>query len=219
MFEDESSGELGEDQRALREGNKEAHEVMAAQREEIRQREKKERMEMLEALMGGYQVEDLLESAVKAVVERKAGGRKRKSKGTGKPAFSQVAAGNRVTKKEENLLDFFRHSKRERKEEGKEKGEQGGDSMDLEEETKGEVDAGKLAKAAFGEDGGGASEAITDDHSMGEPDESAGEWGPPETLNEEGRRSAEMTDYSLGGISKVDWKEIPQSGKSVATNY
>jgi len=28
-----------------------------------------------------------------------------------------------------------------------------------------------------------------------------------------------MTDYSLGGISKGDWKEIPQSEKSVATNY
>jgi len=63
MFEDESPGGLEEDQRALREDNKEAHEVMAAQREEMRQREKKERMEMLEALMGGYQVEDLLESA------------------------------------------------------------------------------------------------------------------------------------------------------------
>ena len=124
---------------------------MAAQREEMRQREKKERMEMLEALMGGYQVEDLLESAVKAVAERKAGGWKRKGKGTGKPTFPQVAAGNRVTKKEENLLDFFRHSKRGRKEEGKEKGEQGGDWMDLEEETKGEVDAAELAKAAFGE--------------------------------------------------------------------
>jgi len=219
MFEDESPGGLEEDQRALREDNKEAHEVMAAQREEMRQREKKERMEMLEALMGGYQVEDLLESAVKAVAERKAGGRERKGKGTGKPAFPQVAAGNRVTKKEENLLDFFRHSKRGRKEEGKQKGEQGGDWMDLEEETKGEVDTAELAKAAFGEDGAGAAEAITDDHSMGEPEESAGEGGPLETLNEEGRGSAEMTDYSLGGISEGDWKEIPQSGKSVATNY
>jgi len=216
MFEDESPGELGEDHRALREDNKEAHEVMAAQREEMRQREKKERMEMLEALMGGYQVEDLLESAVKVVAERKA---KRKGKGTGKPAFPQVAAGNRVTKKEENLLDFFRHSKRGRKEEGKEKGKQGGDWMDVEEETKGEVNAAELAKAAFGEDGAGAAEAITDDHSMGEPEASTGEGGMLETLNEEGRGSAEMTDYLLGGISEGDWKEIPQSGKSVATNY
>jgi len=87
MFENESPGGLEEDQRALREDNKEAHEVMATQREEMRQREKKERMEILEVLMGGYQVEDLLESAVKAVAERKAGGRKRKGKGTRKPAF------------------------------------------------------------------------------------------------------------------------------------
>ena len=88
-----------------------------------------------------------------------------------------MAVGNRVAKKEENLLDFFKHSKRGRKEGGKEKEEQGGDWMDLKEETKGEVDAAKLAKAAFGEDRAGAPEAITDDHSMGEPDESAGEGG------------------------------------------
>ena len=50
-----------------------------------------------------------------------------------------MAVGNRVAKKEENLLDFFKHSKRGRKEGGKEKEEQGGDWMDLEEETKGEV--------------------------------------------------------------------------------
>jgi len=124
-----------------------------------------------------------------------------------------------VTKKEESLLDFFRHSKRGSKEEGKEKGEQGEDWMDLEEETKGEVDAAELAKAAFGEGGAGSAEAITDNHSMGEPEESAGEGGPLETPNKEGRGSAEMTDYSLGGISEGDWKEIPQSGKSVATNY
>jgi len=219
IFADESPQGLEEEQRALREDNKEAHEVMATQREEIRQREKKKRMEMLEALMGGYQVEDLLESAVKAVAEMKTGGQKRKGKGTRKPAFPQVVVGNRVTKKEESLLDFFRHSKRGRKEEGKEKGEQGGDWMDLEEETKGEVDVVELVKVAFREDGAGVAEAITDDHSMGEPEANPGEGGPPMTPNQEGRGSAEMTDYSLGGISEGDWKEILQSGKSVATNY
>jgi len=65
MFEDESPGGSKEDHRALREDNKEAHEVMDAQREEMRKREKKERMEMLQALIGSYQVEELLESAVK----------------------------------------------------------------------------------------------------------------------------------------------------------
>jgi len=134
MFEDENPGGSEEDQRELREDNREAHEVMAPQREEVRKREKKERMEMLEALMGGYQVEEPLESAVKAVGERKAGG-KRKSKGNVKPAFPQVAAGSRVAKNEENLLDFFWHSKRggARKRGGKGEGE--GDWMGLEEEA------------------------------------------------------------------------------------
>ena len=51
--------------------------MMEAQREEMKQREEKERMEMLEALMGGYQVEELLESAVKAALKKKAAGRKK----------------------------------------------------------------------------------------------------------------------------------------------
>jgi len=69
MFEDKSPGGAEEDQRVLWEDNKEAHEVMVAQREEMKQREEKERMEMLEALMGGYQVEELQELAVSAAVK------------------------------------------------------------------------------------------------------------------------------------------------------
>jgi len=135
------------------------------------------------------------------------------------PTFPQMAAGNRVAKKEKSLLDFFRHSKRGRMEKGKEKGEQGRDWMDLEEDTKGKVDTAELAKVAFRKDGAVAAETILDDHSMEESEWSAGEGGPLETLNEGGRESAETADYSLEGIGEGDWKEMLQLGKSLATNY
>ena len=84
----------------MKEESRESYEVMAAQREEMKLREEKERKEMLEALMGGYQVEELLETAVKEAIKKKgADRRKGGGKGLGKPVFPQVGAGNRVTKK------------------------------------------------------------------------------------------------------------------------
>jgi len=130
-----------------------------------------------------------------------------------------VAAGSRVAKKDESLLDFFRHSKRGRAKKRGGKGKREEDWMDLEEEAKGEMNVGELAKAAFEGESAGLAEAITDDHSMGEPEESAGEGGSLETLKEGVRGSAATTNYSLEGISEGNWKEIPQSGKSAATNY
>jgi len=171
MFETESpdpTGVSAEDQRALSEDNREEHEVMVAQKEEMKQREEKERMEMLEALMGGYQVEEMLESAVKAAVRKKTGGRKKGGgKGTGKPAFPQVGAGSRVAKMEESVLDFFRHSKKGKGRRVKGEGKQERGWMDVEgEEGQGRVDAAELVKMAFGEEGTGAPETTTDDHSM-----------------------------------------------------
>jgi len=94
-----------------------------------------------------------------------------------------VGAGSRVAKKEESVSDFFRHSKKggERKRGGE--GKQEGVWMDLEEEkmahsmgepqelkeSAGKANAAELAKAAFG--GEGTAQTITDDHSMGEPEE------------------------------------------------
>lgn len=68
----------------------------------------------------------------------------------------------------------------------------------------------------------GAAEAITNDHSMGEPEElkeSTSEVGMLETLKVRERASPAGTNYSMKGISESDWKKILQSGKSAATNY
>lgn len=99
-----------EDREIMRQEAREGAEVAAAQREEERKQKEKEEGEMLRALMGDYQVEELMAAAT----EGRAAKRKTKGRDMGKPNFPQVGTGSRVQKREkESDADFFRRNRKQ----------------------------------------------------------------------------------------------------------